>query len=147
MSTSIWNLLKFPLKFELQFKFLLKFEHQFKFLITNFKCPMHFEFHLRFEFQLRFKFLLKCELQLIFRFHLKFVYTSHCLIVCPKVALDSEVARQDMKKITIGSKSPTNAHLISKIFRIYTYPPMKKSTIFDSHTIIELHIFWYLFHI
>ena len=47
-----------------------------------------------------------------------------------------------MKKITIGSKSPTNVHLISKIFRIYIYPIVKYSTVFDSGTIIELHMFW-----
>ena len=67
--------------------------------------------------------------------------TSVWLIVCPKVELDSEAVGQDMRKIIIESNTPGYANLIPKIFRIYTYPIIEISTIFDSHTIIEYHIF------
>ena len=69
------------------------------------------------------------------------IHTSVWLIVCPKVAADSEGARQDMKKIIIRTKTPTNEHSIPKIFRIYIYSIIKISTVFDSRIIIEYHIF------
>ena len=68
-------------------------------------------------------------------------YTSLRLIYCTESTADSKKTRPAMKIMKVVSKTPTNPPMISKIFRVYTYPLIEISTEIDPHDIIEYHIF------
>ena len=75
------------------------------------------------------------------------IVTSVRLIDYTESPADSETMRPDNEIPIVSSKTPTYPPSIPKKYRIYTYPTIKISTDFDSHTIVEYQIFCFIFPI